>query len=110
MRVLLRPRWFVGTLIAILLIVLFVNLGFWQLRRLDEKRGRNAAIRERGARQVEPVDDLVDPRTGFDDVGGLVYRRASARGRYDRAGEVKIRSRSLDGEPGEWVVTPLLLG
>jgi surfeit locus 1 family protein len=86
-----------------------VNLGFWQLRRLDEKRDRNAAIRERGARQVEPVDALVDPRTGFDQVDHLIYRRASARGRYDRAGEVKIRSRSLDGQPGEWVVTPLVL-
>src|SRR3954453_4779866 len=109
MRVLLRPRWLVGTIIALLLIVLFVNLGFWQLRRLDEKRDRNAALRERRARAVEPVGDVVDPRTPFDDVDGLVYRRVSARGRYDRAGEVKIRSRSLDGQPGEWVVTPLLL-
>jgi cytochrome oxidase assembly protein ShyY1 len=109
MRVLLRPRWLVGTIIAVLLIVLFVNLGFWQLRRLDEKRDRNAAIRERGAEPVEPVDRLVDARTGFDDVGRLVYRRASARGRYDPDGEVRIRSRSLDGRPGEWVVTPLRL-
>jgi len=109
MRVLLRPRWLVGTIIAVLLIVAFVNLGFWQLRRLDEKRDRNASIRERGAQEVEPVDRLVDPRTGFDDVDGLVYRRASARGRYDREGEVRIRSRSLDGRPGEWVVTPLRL-
>ena len=109
MRVLLRPRWLVGTIIAVLLIVLFVNLGFWQLRRLDEKRDRNAAIQERGARPVESVDQVVDPRTGFDDVGDLVYRRASARGRYERSSEVLIRSRSLDGRPGEWVVTPLRL-
>ena len=109
MRVLLRPRWLVGTIIAVLLIVLFVNLGFWQLRRLDEKRDRNAAIEERGAQPVQPIDGVVDPRTGFDDVGRLVYRRASARGHYDPDGEVRIRSRSLDGRPGEWVVTPLRL-
>ncbi len=52
MRVLLRPRWLVGTIIAVVLIVLFVNLGFWQLRRLDEKRDRNAAIEDRGSQPV----------------------------------------------------------
>jgi surfeit locus 1 family protein len=109
MRVLLRPRWLVGTIIAVLLIVLFVNLGFWQLRRLDEKRERNAAIEERSARPVQPLDEVVDPRAGLDDVGSLVYRRASARGRYDATGQVEIRSRSLDGRPGLWVVTPLRL-
>ena len=109
MRVLLRPRWLVGTIIAVLLIVLFVNLGFWQLRRLDEKRDRNAAISARGSEPLQPVDELVDPRTGFDDVGRLVYRRASARGRYDASGQVEIRSRSFDGRPGLWVVTPLRL-
>ena len=109
LRVLLRPRWLVGTIIAVLLIVLFVNLGFWQLRRLDEKRDRNARIEERSSRPVEPLDELVDPRTGSDDAGELVYRRASARGRYDATGQVEIRSRSLDGRPGLWVVTPLRL-
>jgi surfeit locus 1 family protein len=109
MRVLLRPRWLVGTVVAVLLVVLFVNLGFWQLRRLDEKRDRNALIESRSSAPVRPVDELVDPRTGFGDVGPVVYRRASARGRYDVAGEVRIRSRSLDGRPGEHVVTPLRL-
>src|SRR5215213_83258 len=109
MRVLLRPRWLAGTIIAVLLIVLFVNLGFWQLRRLDEKRERNAAIEDRSSRPVQPVDEVVDPEARFDEVGDLVYRRASARGRYDVEGEARIRSRSFDGRPGLWVVTPLRL-
>ena len=109
MRVLLRPRWLVGTIIAVLLIVLFVNLGFWQLRRLDEKRDRNTAIEDRSSRPVQPLDEVVDPEARFDQVDGLVYRRVSARGRYDAEGEVRIRSRSLDGRPGLWVVTPLRL-
>jgi len=109
MRVLLRPRWLVGTVIAVLLVVLFVNLGFWQLRRLDEKRDRNADIEERSAQPVAPVAELVDADTGYGEVGDLVYRRGSAEGRYDAEGEVRIRSRSLDGRPGVWVVTPLRL-
>jgi cytochrome oxidase assembly protein ShyY1 len=109
MRVLLRPRWLVGTVIAVLLIVLFVNLGLWQLRRLDEKRDRNADIEERSALPVAPVGEVVDPEAGYGEVDELVYRRASAEGRYDADGEVRIRSRSLDGQPGLWVVTPLRL-
>ena len=32
-RKLLTPRWIAGHLLALALIVLFVNLGFWQLSR-----------------------------------------------------------------------------
>ena len=109
MRVLLRPRWLVGTVIAVLLIVLFVNLGLWQLRRLDEKKDRNAAIEERSARPVAPITEVVDAEARYGEVDELVYRRASAEGRFDAEGEVRIRSRSLDGRPGVWVVTPLRL-
>ncbi len=109
MRVLLRPRWVVGTVIAVSLMGLFVSLGFWQLRRLDERQERNAAVEERESIPVAPVSEVVPADAGFDDVDGLVYRRTSARGRYDPAGEVRIRSRSLEGRPGVWVVTPLRL-
>src|SRR5829696_8096941 len=109
MRVLLRPRWLVGTIVAVLLVVLFVNLGFWQLRRLDERRDRNALVEDRSSAPVQPLAEVVDPRTDVGRVGAVVYRRASARGRYDADGEVRIRSRSLDGRPGEHVVTPLRL-
>ncbi len=109
MHVLRRPRWLVGTIIAVLLVVLFGNLGLWQLRRLDEKRDRNAVIEDRASQPVQPVDEVVDAEARFGEAGGVAYRRASARGRYDAEGEVLIRSRSLDGRPGRWVVTPLRL-
>ena len=80
MRVLLRPRWLVGTIIAVVVVVVVVGLGFWQLRRLDEKRDRNAAIEERSSLPVQPVDVVVDVGTGFGVVEDLVYRRASATG------------------------------
>src|SRR5687767_14630187 len=109
MRVLLRPRWLVGTIIAVVVVLLFVSLGFWQLRRLDEKRDRNAAIEQRSSLPVQPVDEVVDAGAGFGGVEELVYRRASATGRYDADGEVRIRSRSFEGRPGVHVVTPLRL-
>jgi len=72
MRVLLRPRWVVGTVIAVSLIGLFVSLGLWQLRRLDERRDRNAAVEERESLPVAPVSEVVPADAGLDDVAELV--------------------------------------
>jgi surfeit locus 1 family protein len=102
-----RPKWVVGHVLAVVLVVTFVNLGFWQLRRHDERRELNAAIGSRAALPSAPVAELVDPEAGFDDVDDLVYRRAWALGMYDAGAEVLVRSRSLDGQPGFHVVTPL---
>ena len=36
------------------------------------------------------------------------YKRVEVSGTYDRAHEVVINNRSLDGAPGAWVLTPLI--
>jgi len=38
-----QPRWMVGAVVALITIVTFVSLGFWQLRRHEERRDFNAA-------------------------------------------------------------------
>lgn len=101
----LRPKWLFGHALCLLLVVLFVNLGFWQLRRHDEKQARNALIEART--ESEPVE-LDDALAGGVDVAR--YQRVSATGRWDPEGTVLVRSRSLDGAPGFHVVTPLDLG
>ncbi len=106
----LQPKWVVGHVLAIVLVVLFVNLGLWQLQRLDEKRERNAAIAARSSAPVQPVDEVVPAEAAPSEVDGLVYRRASARGTWDAGASVLVRSRSLGGRPGFHVLTPLVTG
>ena len=60
-RFLLRPRWLLSHLLVVLLVVTMVSLGFWQLRRLDEKRDRNALIESRMEQPIVPVEDVLDP-------------------------------------------------
>jgi cytochrome oxidase assembly protein ShyY1 len=79
-----------------------VALGFWQLARLAERRDLNARILAR--RSATPV--TVE---GADTTAGS-YRPAIAEGTYDVEREVLVYGRSLDGEPGHHVVTPLVLG
>jgi surfeit locus 1 family protein len=105
----LRPRWIASHLLVLALVVLMVNFGFWQLRRLDEKRDRNDLLAERTTQQEVPIEDLVDPDDGYAVGGELAYRPASATGRYDAAEEVLVRNRTMDGRPGYWVLTPLEL-
>ena len=61
-RFLLRPAWIAFHLLVIAAIVVMINLGFWQLRRLDERREFNAAVEQRSeAAPVALVDLLADP-------------------------------------------------
>ena len=56
-RFVLRPKWIVRHLAVVLLVVGMIWLGFWQLRRLDEKRSIKATVE---ARQELPVGDVED--------------------------------------------------
>ncbi len=109
-RFLLRPRWILSHLLVILLVFTMVNLGFWQLRRLHEKRDRNALIEARQEQPVVPVDDLLHPGSDANVLDRARYRTVSATGTYDDAATVVVRNRSDGGVPGAWLVTPLRLG
>jgi surfeit locus 1 family protein len=115
-RFLLSPRWVLSHLLVILLAVVMINLGFWQLRRLDEKRDRNALIEARMDEPEVPLADLLDAGGAgeSDAVGGAVdgvrYRRVTATGTYDEGATIQVRNRTQDGSPGAWLVTPMAVG
>lgn len=108
-RFLLHPRWLLSHLLVVALIVLMVNLGFWQLRRLDEKQARNALIEARMDEPVVAVEDLVAPGDGDAAVDQARFRQVEATGTYDVGATVVVRNRSQDGRAGGWLVTPLTL-
>lgn len=121
-RFLLRPKWIGFHLLVVVAIVTMVNLGFWQLRRLDQRRDFNAAVEARydappvaldallasvlpdaggEAAQIHPDDDRLDV---------LEWRPATATGIYLADRSIRIVNRSQNGRAGENVVTPLELG
>src|SRR3954452_9893265 len=110
----LKPKWILSHLFVLLLVIAFINLGFWQLRRLDEKKAHNKVVRERTAAEPAPIGDLLTGADGFGSAGlakarGLEFRQVTATGTYAADQEVIVRGRSLDGSPGSWVLTPLRL-
>ncbi len=107
MRRFLRPWWLVSHLLVLALIVVMINLGFWQVRRLEERRDLNALQAERTAAAVV-VTDVLAAEVAAGGVAGVEYRVVEATGRYRSADEVAVRGRSLNGAPGVWLLTPLV--
>ena len=93
--------------VAIGLSTLFVRLGFWQLDRHGE---RSAGLRGRAERAEAPQLEWTGPGDVPSDTAGLIGRRARLLGGWDRAGEVILRSRTLDGRAGAELLTPFLVG
>lgn len=93
--------------ITLLFSGLFIRLGFWQLSRRTE---RISAAATRAVRATQMRLDWSVRLDVPDDTAGLVGRSARLTGRWDRANEVVLRSRTLDGRAGVEVLTPLRIG
>jgi cytochrome oxidase assembly protein ShyY1 len=108
-RFLLRPAWIFFHLLVAGAIVLMVNLGFWQLDRLDERRTFNAQVIERT--QEPPVeltsilDEIADGSLTTDEAEWLPV---SVQGTY-LADQVVEFNNSQGGRAGDNVLTALSL-
>lgn len=100
MRVLLKPKWIAGHLLALTVVVAFVNLGMWQLRRHDWRAERNERIEQGLARDAVPLGTLPP--------GERDYRPVTVTGRYVQDADVLLSPRNERG-PGHHVLTPLVL-
>ena len=107
-RQLLRPRWVLAHVIVFVLVVVFVNLGSWQLSRHDERKLDNTVGEARYS--SDPLDLEVLVIGAGEDFGSLVYRRATTPGIYFAEDEVLIRGQVHLGQAGFHVVTPMRVG
>jgi surfeit locus 1 family protein len=105
-RFLFSPRWIGFHLLVIVVIVTMINLGFWQLRRLDERKAFNAQVTERIADPPAPLDSVLTASTDPDTVE---WRSVTATGTYVPSAQFLVVNRSQDGVGGTMVVTPLRL-
>jgi cytochrome oxidase assembly protein ShyY1 len=105
-RFLFTPRWLGFHLLVAFVIVLMVNLGFWQLRRLDERKAFNAEVTSRVDLPPQPLDDVLV--TGGDP-DALEWRSVTATGTYLPDEQFVVVNRSQGGLAGNMVVTPMAL-
>ena len=96
-------RWWIATALLAVLGVTFTSLGQWQLSRAEERRNIAKAIQ--AGRLAAPVSLM-----GDQDASQLEdWRPAQATGRWLPHFSVLLDNRNLDGKPGLWLATPLML-
>ena len=103
-----RPRWILSHLLVLALVVAMINLGLWQLRRYDEKSTLNDDIRSRGSLPTESISTLVPADSSRASTREVQWRHVRATGTYRTADELVVSNRTIDGQPGFWVLTPLV--
>jgi cytochrome oxidase assembly protein ShyY1 len=105
-RSLFRGRYLVGHLVVLTLAGLFVLAGKWQLDRLHEVKTKNAMVRSRMSSAPVALDRVLQPNAT--EPGDAAYRRVFVTGRYDSSRQVLIQFRTYSGDPGDYLLTPVM--
>lgn len=103
-----RPRWLLGHVIVLVALVVFVNMGLWQLRRLEERQQFNEILTTRTSETPRPLGEVL--AEFGPDQDQLELRTVTVSGQYQVGEEVILRARSYNGLSGHHVLTPLDLG
>lgn len=102
------PKWIAGHIVVVAIAFVFVNLGLWQLRRLDEVQLNNSIAASRYNSPPEDLWSLLD--SVGDDLNSLEYRRVVVAGEFDPTNQILTRNQVYRDTAGFHVVTPLLTG
>ena len=94
-------------MLVVALLVATTNLGFWQLRRLDERRDHNAWVAVRADEPAVALATAFGALKEGNSPKDLRYVRVTVSGTWDVASEVYLANRSRDGVPGVHAVTLL---
>ncbi len=107
----LRTKWIVRHVAVAVLVVTMVVLGFWQLRRLDEKRDIKATVEARQGQPVASVEELVPASVAIGDpvLDEVEHRSVTATGTYVDRDTFVVENRTFNSASGGWVLTPLVL-
>ncbi|MCC6455101.1 MAG: SURF1 family protein [Caldilineaceae bacterium] len=102
---LFNRRWWWTTLIIIAGVYVLIQLGFWQLDRLEQRRAFNQRVAERWREEPYDVNTNAIPA----DLSELEYRRVEASGEFDYEHQIVLKNQSRNQAPGSIIVTPLVL-
>ena len=109
-RFLFRPLWLILHVVVVAVIVLMINLGFWQLSRYHERTAFNKVVTQRIASPVVPITELLgDLQSKNETPTSLEWRTVQVVGEYLDDQTVVVVNRSQDGFSGKDPLTPILL-
>jgi cytochrome oxidase assembly protein ShyY1 len=112
-RFLLRRKWLGGLALAIAAAVVMVFLGIWQWHRYEERSAVNNRIDAADTVAAEPLTSVMSAPTrpgaaGHSPGDDRAWTKVTVSGRYDPAHEIQVRGRTVNGDVGFEIVTPLI--
>jgi cytochrome oxidase assembly protein ShyY1 len=109
LRTLRQPRYAALGVLMVLVAIGCVAAGTWQIARFEQKGHDNHALRANAHRSAVAVADVLplvgSGRTPARD--DIEFRTVTARGTYDVAVQSLVRDRTVGGDLGYLVLTPL---
>jgi cytochrome oxidase assembly protein ShyY1 len=101
---LLRPRWIAFHVLVVALIVVLINLAFWQIDRHQQRQEFNATLVARFGEPVVELQSILgeDPRA-------IEWRTVRVEGNYLDSADVSVVNVSQDGRAGYDPVSPLIM-
>lgn len=106
MKSILTPKWIAAHVVVIVIAIVFINLGFWQLGRLEERQLENSIAESRYRAPPEELGVLL--AAAGEDQQSLRYRQAEVTGTYEPEHELLTRNQVYRDQAGFHVVTPLV--
>jgi cytochrome oxidase assembly protein ShyY1 len=103
-RQLLRPQWLAFHLLVIAMIVVMVNLAFWQIDRHNERQEFNATLTARFDEPVVTLESLLGA-----DPADIEWRTVQVIGTYLSGADVSVVNISQDGRAGFDPVSALVM-
>jgi len=113
-RFLLTPRWLAAAALAVAASVVMVFLGNWQLHRYHERSAINDRIDAADSGTATPLTSVLTTPTSAGAAGPApgedhAWTKITVTGHYDPTHEIQVRGRTVDGDVGFEIVTPLVL-
>jgi cytochrome oxidase assembly protein ShyY1 len=109
LRTLREPRYAALSVLMALVALVCVGAGTWQIVRFEGKVHDNDALTGNARAAAVPVAAVL-PAVGTDapSADAVRYRTVTATGRYDAAHQAEVRLRSVGGQDGVFILTPLV--
>ncbi len=109
LRALREPRYASLSALMVLVALVCIGAGTWQIARFDQKVRDNDALRANAHAAVVPLGSVL-PLVGAPGppADSVRYRTVTATGHFDDAHTVRVGLRTVDGADGDLVLTPFV--
>jgi cytochrome oxidase assembly protein ShyY1 len=108
LRTLREPRYAALSVLMLIVAAICVLAGTWQISRLSGKVTENGDLRHNAHAATAPVGEVLPlVGKGTPATDSIQYRTVTATGTYQSAGQALVRQRTVDGDTGYLVLTPL---